>query len=182
MLFFWWKKYEDSWVATQISFVGTLIVTMGSIATMGMLASIPAFPEWLAIVIMIALFFTLKALLNRLTDRIANKVVEKRIAKQKSQPVSINIPLQIPASLTIIRDSSFVAALVPTRISLNGVQVVALKNGESATIPLQMSHNVLYTGFTGSKNTRYEFDVQDGAKGEIHVSGGVFKIKNVVWK
>ena len=90
--------------------------------------------------------------------------------------------LQAPASLTIIRDSSFVGVVVPTIITLNGTHAVTLKNGESATIQLTTRYNALQTNSVGSPNTRYEFNVQDGAHGEIHVSGGVFKVKNVIWR
>jgi hypothetical protein len=58
----------------------------------------------------------------------------------------------------------------------------SLKSEESVTLPITQPHNILRTNSVGSKNCRYEFDAQDGAKGTIHVSGGVFKVKHVVWE
>lgn len=92
-----------------------------------------------------------------------------------------NTALSIPARLTIVRDGSAVAALVPTIITLNGQQVCSLKNGGSAQITLTMRHNILLTNSVGSKNVRYAFEARDGAMGELHVKGGVFQVKTVRW-
>ena len=185
MLFFWWKKYEGAWWASQISFVGTLFITVTAIM-LGALVKLhfSSVPEWVIIVIVAVIFSILKYLLNRLTDRIANRTIEKEANEQKRWATTANVTLQTPSSLTIIRDSSPVAALVPTIIYLNNTEVASIKNGESVTIPIKMRNNLLQTnavvGLTG-RLERYEFAVQDGARGTIHVKGGIFDKKNVVW-
>lgn len=89
---------------------------------------------------------------------------------------------ELNALLVIVRDSSFVAAAVPTIITLNGKQVCALKNGESARVPLTQRQNILLTNSVGSKNVRYAFEAQNSAVGELHVKGGVFLPKTMVWR
>ncbi|AEW22279.1 hypothetical protein BFO_0276 [Tannerella forsythia 92A2] len=47
-----------------------------------------------------------------------------------------------------------------------------------------MRNNLLQTNAVVGLNgrlERYEFAVQDGARGTIHVKGGIFDKKNVVW-
>ena len=78
----------------------------------------PSVSEWVIIVIVAVIFSILKYLLNRLTDRIANRTIEKEANEQKRWATTANVTLQTPSSLTIIRDSSPVAALVPTIIYL----------------------------------------------------------------
>ena len=93
--------------------------------------------------------------------------------------------LVIPASITVIRDASFVATLVPCPIFLNEVQVAIVKNGESVTIPVIAKHNILRTNTAGlfgpHKKAKYEFEARDGAKGEIHLSAGLFRKETAVW-
>ena len=141
-------------------------------------------PEWVIIVIVAVIFSILKYLLNRLTDRIANRTIEKEANEQKRWATTANVTLQTPASLTIIRDSSPVTVLVPTIIYLNNTEIASIKNGESVTIPLKMKNNLLQTNAVVGLNgrlERYEFAVQDGAHVTIHVKGGIFDKKNVVW-
>lgn len=153
---------------------------------LGALASMhfPSVPEWVIIVIIAVIFSILKYLLNRLTDRIANRTIEKEANEQKRWATTANVTLHTPASLTIIRDSSPVAVLVPTIIYLNNTEVASIKNGESVTIPIKMRNNLLQTNAVVGLNgrlERYEFSVQDGASATIHVKGGIFDKKNVVW-
>ena len=185
MLFFWWKKYDGAWLASQISFVGTLLITVTTIM-LGALVNMhfSSVPEWVIIVIVAVIFSILKYLLNRLTDRIANRTIEKEANEQKRWATTANVTLQTPASLTIIRDSSPVTVLVPTIIYLNNIEVASIKNRESVTIPLKMKNNLLQTNSVVGLNgrlERYEFAVQDGARVTIHVKGGIFDKKNVVW-
>lgn len=93
-----------------------------------------------------------------------------------------NAPLAVPARLTIVRDSSVVAAVLPTDITLNGVPACSVKNGASETIKLTMKHNVLLTNATGSPNVRFEFDAPDGGNGELHVKANAFRPKTLIWK
>ena len=93
-----------------------------------------------------------------------------------------NTPLAVPARLTIIRDSSAIAAVLPTSITLNGVPACSIKNGASETIELTMKHNVLLTNATGSPNVRFEFDAPDGGIGELHVKANAFRPKTLIWK
>ncbi|MDR1132187.1 MAG: hypothetical protein LBL15_07205 [Oscillospiraceae bacterium] len=84
MLFFWWKKYEGSWIATAVSFFGTLLITVGSLVLIGLLAAqLPGYIEnktlsnvvaVVGVIIGIGVFIALKILLNKLTDKIANRV------------------------------------------------------------------------------------------------------------
>lgn len=184
MLFFWWKKYESAWWASQISFFGTVLVTVTAIMTVPLMnINFPSVPEWILIVIAVSTFSILKYLLNRLTDRIANRTIKKEANEQKRWTATANVTLQTPASLTIIRDSSPVAALVPTIIYLNNIEVASIKNGESVTIPLKMKNNLLQTNSVVGLNgrlERYEFAASDGARVTIHVKGGIFDKKNVV--
>mgnify|MGYP000999237843 CR=1 FL=1 len=85
------------------------------------------------------------------------------------------------AHLTVIRDSSFAHALIPTILFLNEMQVASLKSNESVTLPITQLHNILRTNSVGSNNCRYEFDAQDGSRGTIHVSAGAFKVKEAKW-
>ena len=111
-------------------------------------------------------------------------ILPKKIKVPEPLPTmpAANAALSVPARLTIVRDSSPVAALVPTVITLNGQQVCTLKNGESAQITLTMRQNILLTTFVESKNGRYAFEAQNGAVGELHVKGGVFLPKTMVWR
>lgn len=90
--------------------------------------------------------------------------------------------LAAPAAIRIIRDSSMVAALAPTIISLNGVQVAAIASGGSALIEVDTSPIVLQTNGYGSKYVRYELEVPSGAYGEVHVKANVFQPKLTVWR
>jgi len=91
-------------------------------------------------------------------------------------------PLAVPATIKIIRDSSMVATLAPTFISLNGVQVAMIANGGSAVIQVDSSPIVLQTNGYGSKYVRYELEVPSGAYGEVHVKANVFQPKLTVWR
>lgn len=93
-----------------------------------------------------------------------------------------NAPLAAPAQITIVRESSVVGAAMPTIVFLNGEQVCALKNGCSDTILLTMKQNVLMTNSVGSSKVRYAFEAADGARGVIHVKGGVFLPKTMRWQ
>ena len=56
--------------------------------------------------------------------------------------------------------------------------------GIFVTIPLKMKNNLLQTNSVAGHNGRlekYEFAVHDSAHGAIHVKGGIFDKKNVVW-
>ena len=93
-----------------------------------------------------------------------------------------NAPLATPATLTIYRDSSVVAAVLPTTISLNGVPACSIKNGASATVTLTMRQNVLLTSAEGSPNVRIEFDAPEGGSGELHVKANAFRPKTLIWR
>lgn len=95
---------------------------------------------------------------------------------------NVAVPLAAPATIKIIRDSSIVAAVAPTIITLNGVQVATIANGGNAVIRVNTSPIVLQTNAVGSKYVRYELDVPSGAYGEIHVKANVFQPKLTVWK
>lgn len=95
---------------------------------------------------------------------------------------NVAVPLAAPTTIKIIRDSSIVAAVAPTIISLNGVQVATIVNGGSAVIRVNTSPIVLQTNAVGSKYVRYKLDVPSGAYGEIHVKANVFQPKLTVWK
>lgn len=90
--------------------------------------------------------------------------------------------LTAPATIKIIRDSSFVAAAAPTIISLDGKQVATIKNGGDAIIRVTTTPIVLETNAYGSKNVRYELDVPSGGYGEVHVKANVFQPKLTVWR
>lgn len=91
-------------------------------------------------------------------------------------------PLAAPATIKIIRDSSIVAAAAPTIISMDGKQVVVIKNGGDAIIRAVTTPVVLETNAYGSKDVRYELDVPSGGYGEVHVKANVFQPKLTVWK
>ena len=134
--------------------------------------------SWAAIII-----FSILAVIYIVAYIIAPKRLQPIFSKKEAdsaQPASV--PLATPATLNIIRDSSVVGALMPTIITLNGKQVATIANGGLANIQTGISHNILQTNSVGSKNVRYEFDVQSGACGEIHVKGGVFLPKATVWR
>lgn len=110
-------------------------------------------------------------------------ILPKKIKVPEPLPTvpETNVTLSAPARLTIVRDSSPMAALVPTIITLNGQQVCTLQNGASAQITLTMQQNILLTNSVGSKNVRYAFEAQNGAVGELHIKGGVFLPKTMRW-
>lgn len=80
---FWWNKYEYSWIATAVSFIGTIFVTVGSFVLAAFLASlgqayfenetVKTIGSGIGIVVAIAVFVTLKILLKKLTDGIEQK-------------------------------------------------------------------------------------------------------------
>ena len=116
---------------------------------------------------------------------IAAYFVLPRVIKPKAQQAQAeeNVPLDVPARLTIIRDHSIAAVVIPTVITLNGAVAATISaNGETATIPLTMRKNILQTNTTGSKNVRIVFEAENGADGELHVKGGVFQVKTLRWK
>lgn len=100
----------------------------------------------------------------------------------QSTSASSPAPLAAPTTIKIIRDSSMVAAIAPTIISLNGVQVATIANGGCAVIRVETSPVVLQTNAVGSKYVRYELDVPSGAYGEVHVKANVFQPKLTVWR
>ena len=98
MLFFWWNKYETSWLATLISMIGTIIVTLGSIILFIAICEIFDGVKLISIIggiIGIVVFFFLKFLLNKLTDKIdiwhcrvsvniSNKIDDRKNSKLKT--------------------------------------------------------------------------------------------------
>jgi len=76
-MFFWWKKYEGNGLATTISMLGTIIVTIGSMGIIGMLSSLlgeGVFFTVISFVVGIIVFILLKVLLNKLTDKLDAKI------------------------------------------------------------------------------------------------------------
>ena len=75
MWLFVWKKYEDSWMATAVSFVGYIVVFLAAILCgLGVSALIRGTVGGiLGIVAGLAVYIALRAALNRLTDAIAIK-------------------------------------------------------------------------------------------------------------
>ena len=112
---------------------------------------------------------------------IVPKLVKDNQTSETNQVPVQDRALDVPAKIRIVRDSSMAGAAVPYLISLNGQQVCSLKNGETQTVVLTRSHNVLMTNAVGSSKVRYEFDAAEGATGEIHVKGGVFLPKTMKW-
>ncbi|MEA4973118.1 MAG: hypothetical protein VB119_08020 [Candidatus Metalachnospira sp.] len=95
---------------------------------------------------------------------------------------SAPVNLASPSTIKIIRDSSIVASVAPTIISINGRQVATIpSNGGSSVIRVDISPIVLETNAVG-KGVRYELEVPSGAYGEIHVKANVFQPKLTVWK
>lgn len=175
-MFIWFgKKGFMRGPAWFLFFVGCIALLIGDIL---MLYTSTEPDSWAAIIV-----FSVLAVLY-----IAAYILAPKISKSISEKIApmatpmVNMALSIPATLKIIRDSSAAAALIPTIITINGVQVASLTNGGIAEIQTNTSHNILQTNSVGSKNVRYEFDVQSGAYGEIHVKGGVFLPKATVWK
>jgi hypothetical protein len=193
-MFILYKKYESSWIATQISWWGFLLVFAGAGAAGSGIATSKAVNSGLTglstvlgFAVGIVVFVFLKILLNKLTDKIAQQTTETQKKAEQERTITENFPLRIPAHLTIIRDSNFVAALVPCPLFLNNVQVASLKNGESVTIPITMKHNILQTNTVDinskpAKGTWHKFEAQDSANGEIHLSAGIFKPLPNMWK
>ena len=75
MLFFWWKKYDSSWIATFISFMGSILVTLGSVVLAAALVNVfgkNLILSILGVIVAIAAFAALKILLNMITDKIDN--------------------------------------------------------------------------------------------------------------
>ena len=93
--------------------------------------------------------------------------------------------LTIPASLTIMRDSSFASAMVSFSLFLNESKVATIKNGESVTIQITMKHNTLRTDVVGMngppRRSIYEFEAKDGAQGVIHLKAGLFRKETATW-
>ena len=188
-MFVLYKKYDNSYIATQVSWWGFLLVLCCGVGVgMAVYSTLEStIGTVIGIITGIAVFVLLKILLNKLTDNIANKASEKQALQAQEMSISDNCPLRIPASLSIVRDSNFVAALVPTMIFHNDVQVASIKNGESVTIPIIMKYNLIRTNTADvngnpPKGTWYKFEARDGIKGTIHVSAGVFKTNSATWE
>lgn len=76
MWLFIWKKYEFSWIATAVSFVGNILAVFAGIGAgilVGGLAGGGTVGSILALVVGIAVHVALRVALNRLTDIIANR-------------------------------------------------------------------------------------------------------------
>ena len=92
------------------------------------------------------------------------------------------VPLNSPATLTIFRDRKFMACLAPMTVKLGGVQVAVINNGCSATVPIMQKHNTLQIYTDETLSDIFEFEAQDGAYGELHVSVYSVKPKSLTWK
>lgn len=73
MWLFWWKKYEGDGLATFLSMLGTILVTLGSI---GLIAALNDSTGVFSFIIGIVAFVILKLLLNTLTDVVDKKFNE----------------------------------------------------------------------------------------------------------
>ena len=96
-------------------------------------------------------------------------------------PPEENSPLAVPAKLTVIRDSSIAGAVNVIAVTLDGVPVCQLRNGESAVVTLTMKHSVLLTNAYGSPNVRCDVTAPEGGTGEIHMKSGAFLPKTLKW-
>lgn len=125
-----------------------------------------------------------KTIPREIQQKDGHTLVKYYILYEESDSANGNVvvPLAAPTTIKIIRDKSLVAAIAPTIISLNGVQVATIANGGSAVIRVDTSPILLQTNAVGSKYVRYELDVPSGAYGEIHVKANVFQPKLTVWK
>ncbi|MFY9263035.1 MAG: hypothetical protein GX483_00710 [Actinomycetaceae bacterium] len=187
-----WKRYDGVPVATRLSFIGTLVAIVGALLLIITIEKVTGYwyYEWLLWLIALVTFIGLKLVFNQLTDYVADKLTPatstvtwdvKTIGRSKINPEDI-LRLSFPASLTITRDAEPISGRTPTLIFLNGEHVASLRENETVTIPLELNWNILQTNTIGSKNARYEVKVDDGARGTIHVSRGLFLVNDVVWK
>lgn len=157
------------WILFLLLSVAAIFSVLAELRVTGIEKNIPALIFLILPVGYIAAFFTVPAVIKPKND-----------TETPAEPIPSHT-LSVPSHLTLVRDSSMVAAVMPTLICLNGNQVCSVTNGASETIELTESHNVLTTNFTGSSKTRFEFDAPDGAQGELHLKGGVFLPKTLVW-
>jgi hypothetical protein len=98
-------------------------------------------------------------------------------AQAMAQAVTENVQsLSVPATLTIIRESSMVGALLTWEFSLNGHSVGALKNGQALPpVSTTQRKNVLTAKDSyGNEAKPFMFDVAEGAQAEIRFKGGFF--------
>jgi len=118
MMFFWWRKYEDSWLATLLSYVGTVIVAIISITVMPLIlfsgGSDPS--DTLSIVAffaMIIVFVLLKFLLNRLTDSVALKDIEKKTVEESVTNLKIEEIFSDFSNITEVSDDEVAEIIKP---------------------------------------------------------------------
>jgi uncharacterized membrane protein YfcA len=108
-----------------------------------------------------------------------NKKKQAALDKKKEEAASFaenNERLEAPATLTLIRKSSMVGMALTVEVFLNGEHVAALKNGQSAQIPVAMKRNRLSIGVLA-----HEFEAPSGAKGEVQLAATGFKTKEISW-
>ena len=84
--------------------------------------------------------------------------------------------LATPATIKVVRDSSFVGSIVPYNVYLNGEFIDKIKNGKTLEIPTSVSHNVVMV-FDNQDNPfqgDFAVDLEDGGYAEVHVKAGRF--------
>jgi hypothetical protein len=83
--------------------------------------------------------------------------------------------LSIPCRIIFYRDSSFVGALVPYSVNLNGRRVGEVKNGKSIEFQTNLRSNaIIVTDNMGQSTNAYRFNGIDGGVVQIHYKNGVF--------
>ncbi len=84
-------------------------------------------------------------------------------------------PLTAPARVDIVRESSFVGAVVSWSFTLNGQFVGSLSNGKAMTAYTNQSSNVLVaTDAYGTSLSPFVFDAQSGGFVELHFKANRF--------
>ncbi|MDR2037643.1 MAG: hypothetical protein LBQ60_06945 [Bacteroidales bacterium] len=101
----------------------------------------------------------------------------RKMLKDAAEVIPVkNDPLAIPATIKVVRDSSFVGAIVPYKVYLNNCFAGKLKNGKSLELSTSDSHNIVMVFDNNDNPFQGDFvaDLEDGGYAEVHVKAGRF--------
>ena len=109
------------------------------------------------------------------------KVYEKMLKEAEGLSESgnhfiVNLPLAKPATIKVVRDSSFVGCLVPYQVYLNNEFAGKIKNGKTLELSTSVSHNIVRV-FDNQDNPfkgNFVVDLEEGGYAEVHVKAGRF--------
>jgi hypothetical protein len=154
------------------------------------------FPRGLGILLLFLIFLGISILSNKYgpQQRNKNENISPKIEREAIENVvninqaevskNINIgtlgspeqgQLTTPCKVIFYRDSSFLGALAPQIVNLNGKKISKVNNGKSIEFTTNKKSNIIIvTDHKGGASTPYQFDTVDGSTIEVHFKLGKF--------